>query len=171
MRLQLLGLVAGLLGLVSALSAQGNKLLVVIEDEAEKSKYSQFWTDLESKLQPNRQSFQRDPLLTRRPRSRLPAHLPLPERNVPFPPRRTSLLPPPAPPTQVQRLRSRLNTQPPRRLCQRRLERPPRSLRRPVGPERNQQSAARARHQPVPRPKHGCRGSFQLRRPERRQPP
>ncbi|KAK4542533.1 hypothetical protein LTR36_006786 [Oleoguttula mirabilis] len=46
MQLRLLGLLLGLLGFVSALSAQGPKLLVVLEDEAEKSKYSQFWSDL-----------------------------------------------------------------------------------------------------------------------------
>jgi len=50
MRLRLLGLLLGLLSIVSALSAQGNKLLVILDEEAEKSKYSQFWTDLESEL-------------------------------------------------------------------------------------------------------------------------
>lgn len=50
MRLPLLGLLLGLLSFVSALSASGSKLLVVIEDEADKGKYSQFWTDLESKV-------------------------------------------------------------------------------------------------------------------------
>ena len=49
MRLRLWGLLLALLSVVSALSASGNKLLVVIEEEAEKSKYSQFWKDLESK--------------------------------------------------------------------------------------------------------------------------
>ena len=38
-----------LLGLVQALSSSGNRLLVVIEEAAEKSKYSKFWTDLEGK--------------------------------------------------------------------------------------------------------------------------
>ncbi|KAK5112758.1 hypothetical protein LTR62_003856 [Meristemomyces frigidus] len=46
MRLRILGLIAGFLGLVSALSAQGNKVLVVLEDEADKSKYSQLWAGL-----------------------------------------------------------------------------------------------------------------------------
>lgn len=50
MRLSLLGLLVGLLGVVSALSAAGNKLLVVIEEEAEKAKYSQFWSDLQGEL-------------------------------------------------------------------------------------------------------------------------
>ncbi len=36
-----------LLSLVQALSSSGNRLLVVIEEAAEKSKYSKFWTDLE----------------------------------------------------------------------------------------------------------------------------
>ena len=48
MRLPLLGLLLGLLSYVSALSAVDSKLLVVIEDEADKTKYSQFWNDLES---------------------------------------------------------------------------------------------------------------------------
>lgn len=48
MRLPLLGLLLGFLSYVSALSAVGSKLLVVIEDEADKTKYSQFWNDLES---------------------------------------------------------------------------------------------------------------------------
>lgn len=42
----------GLLGLVQALSSSGNRLLVVIEDAAEKDKYSQFWADLEGLLEP-----------------------------------------------------------------------------------------------------------------------
>lgn len=36
-----------LLSLVQALSSSGNRLLVVIEEAAEQSKYSKFWTDLE----------------------------------------------------------------------------------------------------------------------------
>lgn len=47
MRLLLSLLLAGLVSTVAALSAQGSKLLVVLEDESEKSRYSQFWTDLE----------------------------------------------------------------------------------------------------------------------------
>ena len=39
--------VLALLSLVQALSSSGNRLLVVIEEAAEKSKYSKFWTDLE----------------------------------------------------------------------------------------------------------------------------
>ena len=49
MRLSFLGLLIGLLSLVSALSATGNKLLVILEEESEKGKYSQFWTDLQGK--------------------------------------------------------------------------------------------------------------------------
>ena len=40
-------LLVGLLSLVQALSSTGNRLLVVIEEAAEKDKYSQFWGDLE----------------------------------------------------------------------------------------------------------------------------
>nr|POF22332.1 dolichyl-diphosphooligosaccharide--protein glycosyltransferase subunit wbp1 [Quercus suber] len=49
MRLSLLGLLVGLLSVVSALSSGGNKLLVIIEEEAEKTKYSQFWSDLQQR--------------------------------------------------------------------------------------------------------------------------
>ncbi|KAK5144553.1 oligosaccharyl transferase glycoprotein complex, beta subunit [Rachicladosporium monterosium] len=49
MRLRLFGLALGLLGFVSALSAQGQNLLVVIEDESDKTKYSQFWSDLQDR--------------------------------------------------------------------------------------------------------------------------
>ena len=40
-------LIVGLLSLALALSSTGNRLLVVIEEAAEKDKYSQFWGDLE----------------------------------------------------------------------------------------------------------------------------
>ena len=36
----------GLLSLVYGLSSSGNRLLVVIEEAAEQTKYSQFWSDL-----------------------------------------------------------------------------------------------------------------------------
>ena len=39
-----------LLGIAQALSSTGNRLLVVLEDLGDKSKYSKFWTDLESEL-------------------------------------------------------------------------------------------------------------------------
>lgn len=41
-------LLLGLLGIVQALSSSGNRLLVVLEDLAEKDKYSKFIGDLES---------------------------------------------------------------------------------------------------------------------------
>ena len=47
MRLPLIGLLLGLLSNVSALSATGSKLLVVLEEEGEKSKYSHFFQDLQ----------------------------------------------------------------------------------------------------------------------------
>ncbi|EGP89490.1 unnamed protein product [Zymoseptoria tritici ST99CH_1A5] len=49
MRLPLLGLLLGFVSLVAAVSTQGSKLLVVIENDADKSKYSQFWSDLEGR--------------------------------------------------------------------------------------------------------------------------
>nr|OQO25655.1 hypothetical protein B0A51_05479 [Rachicladosporium sp. CCFEE 5018] len=49
MRSILYGLVLGLTSLAAALSAAGNTLLVVIEDEADKAKYSTFWSDLTSR--------------------------------------------------------------------------------------------------------------------------
>lgn len=36
-------------GIVAAVSSSGSRLLVVLEDAAEKSKYSRFWKDLEGK--------------------------------------------------------------------------------------------------------------------------
>jgi hypothetical protein len=36
-----------LAGIVAAVSSSGSRLLVVLEDAAEKSKYSKFWTELE----------------------------------------------------------------------------------------------------------------------------
>lgn len=43
--------IIALLGLARAISSTGSRLLVVQEDESEKSSYSQFWTDLEGTLQ------------------------------------------------------------------------------------------------------------------------
>ena len=42
-------LLFALLGTVQALSSTGTRLLVVIDDIADKDKYSQFWGDLECK--------------------------------------------------------------------------------------------------------------------------
>jgi hypothetical protein len=49
MRSFFLGLFLALLSFVSALSAAGSKLLVVVDDEADKGKYSTFWSDLQCK--------------------------------------------------------------------------------------------------------------------------
>jgi oligosaccharyltransferase complex subunit beta len=49
MRSFFLGLFLALLSFVSALSAVGGKLLVVVDDEADKGKYSTFWSDLQCK--------------------------------------------------------------------------------------------------------------------------
>ena len=49
MRSFTLGLLLGLLSFVSALSAAGSNLLVVVDDEADKGKYSTFWSDLTCK--------------------------------------------------------------------------------------------------------------------------
>jgi len=40
-------LLLALLGVVQALSSSGNRLLVVLEELAEKDKYSEFWKDLQ----------------------------------------------------------------------------------------------------------------------------
>ncbi len=40
-------LVLALLGVVEALSSSGRRLLIVVEETAEKAKYSTFWGDLE----------------------------------------------------------------------------------------------------------------------------
>ena len=45
-------LLLGLLGLVQALSSSGNRLLAIIEETAEKDKYSKLWDDLEGKSEP-----------------------------------------------------------------------------------------------------------------------
>jgi oligosaccharyltransferase complex subunit beta len=45
-------LLLGLLAVVQAVSSSGNKLLVVLEDLAEKSKYSKYLGDLEGWCQP-----------------------------------------------------------------------------------------------------------------------
>lgn len=44
-------LLFGFLAVVHALSSSGNRLLVVLEDEAEKDAYSTFWGDLEGEAQ------------------------------------------------------------------------------------------------------------------------
>lgn len=49
MRLPILGLLLGLVAAVTAVSAQGREVLVVIDDEADKSRYGQFWADLEGR--------------------------------------------------------------------------------------------------------------------------
>lgn len=49
MRSIFLGFLLGLLGFVSALSAAGSNLLVVVDDEADRGKYSTFWGDLQCK--------------------------------------------------------------------------------------------------------------------------
>lgn len=46
----LLPFLFSVLSLVQALSSTGNRLLVVVEDAAEKAKYSTFWGDLECKF-------------------------------------------------------------------------------------------------------------------------
>ena len=52
MRWMLASLLLGLLGLVSALSASGSQLLVVLDQESDKAKYSQFWAGLEGNHPP-----------------------------------------------------------------------------------------------------------------------
>lgn len=50
MRLFVSLLIFGLLALIEAISSSGNRLLVVIEEAAEKAKYSTLWKDLEGLL-------------------------------------------------------------------------------------------------------------------------
>ena len=49
MRYFLSWLLLAFVGLVGALSSSGSRLLVVLEDAAEKDKYSRLWEDLECK--------------------------------------------------------------------------------------------------------------------------
>lgn len=51
------------LGLVSARSAVGDRILVVLEDGGEKNLYSQFWADLECTLR--FRTLEEPPLLTK----------------------------------------------------------------------------------------------------------
>jgi len=44
-------LLLALVGIVSALSSSGSRLLVVLEETTDKDKYSQFWGDLKCKFQ------------------------------------------------------------------------------------------------------------------------
>ena len=55
-----------LVSLAQALSSTGNRLLVVIEEAAEKTKYSQFWGDLEGKSSLQSSLFQFDEALLMR---------------------------------------------------------------------------------------------------------
>ena len=169
MQLRLLGLLAGLLSLVSALSAQGNKLLVVLEEEADKSKYSQFWSDLEGETS-HTSVYTEWTVLMRDYRQRLLHNLPRPQRHDPLPlsPRPTRLSPPPPPPHPIQRSRTRPHTQPHRRLHQRRLQRLTRAIGRLCRPLRHQQSAPRTRHRPSPRQEQSRRRPLQLRHPRSR---
>jgi hypothetical protein len=132
MRSFFLALFLGLLGFVSALSAAGSNLLVVVDDEADKGKYSTFWSDLtckqHSRIDAIRHS-ERRKLIT--PYSkRLPTHFPRRQRctALPLPTRRTRLLPPPPAPDQVKRPGSFPHTQPDRRVRQCRIQRAPRSI-------------------------------------------
>jgi hypothetical protein len=49
MRSSLFSLFLTLVGFVSALSSSGNRLLVVLEDAAQKDLYSKLWTDIKGK--------------------------------------------------------------------------------------------------------------------------
>ena len=54
-------LLLGALGLVQALSSSGSRLLVVIEEIADKEKYSRFWADLEGMFGTPSRTVQPDP--------------------------------------------------------------------------------------------------------------
>lgn len=53
MRWVLSCLFLAVLGVVQALSSSGNRLLVVLEDAADKTLFSKFWTDLGGSLRPS----------------------------------------------------------------------------------------------------------------------
>ena len=48
----ILVVLSSVIGLVQAISAVGDRVLVVLEDSSEKALYSQFWSDLECKSTP-----------------------------------------------------------------------------------------------------------------------
>jgi oligosaccharyltransferase complex subunit beta len=52
MRLFLSFLVLAFLGLVQALSSSGSRLVVVLEEAADKALFSKFWADLEGAFEP-----------------------------------------------------------------------------------------------------------------------
>ena len=53
MRWSIFSLLVALVGFTSALSASGNRLLVVLEDSGKQGLYSKFWTDLKCELSCN----------------------------------------------------------------------------------------------------------------------
>jgi hypothetical protein len=134
MRSFFLGLFLGLLSFVSALSAAGSNLLVVVDDEADREKYSTFWSDLTCKqcrgIVAIVQSSQYE--LTIPYSKRLPDHIPRRQRcaTLPLPTRRTRLLPPAPTPDQVKRHGPGPVTQHDRRICQCWFQRSPRPVRR-----------------------------------------
>lgn len=140
----LLGLLAGLVAFASALSSTGNKLLVVIEELADKEKYSHFWADLEGILLAI--ILKCNALLTMMFSTRLPINVQVPKRHrpLPLPTRRPSLLPRPHPPTKIERSGSAADAELAGRLCQRGQQHPLSPLERAANSKRPHESAAGA---------------------------
>lgn len=72
-------LLFALLGIARALSAHGPRTLVVLEDQADKDKYSQFWHDLTgtARQHPSCNPWAPIPLTCRSYSSRIFPHLPI----------------------------------------------------------------------------------------------
>lgn len=111
MLLRIWGLLLSLVSIVSALSATGNKLLVILEEESERNKYSQFWADLESEYISRLHTIANSSTNTTPHRKRLLNNHTHAKGLLAFalPPWRTSLLPPPHPPSQIERPRASVN--------------------------------------------------------------
>jgi hypothetical protein len=171
MRSFFLGLFLALLSFVSALSAAGSKLLVVVDDEADKGKYSTFWSDLQCK------SFTAIPLcltntqlINRQHSTRLPNHLPRRQRRstVPLRARRARLLPPSHPTHQVKGPWTGTPAQPRRRLRQCGLQRSSRFVGRELRSLLHQQPFVRIGRSAPARQDELGGGPLQLRLSERR---
>ena len=146
---------------VAALSSSGSKLLVVLEDAAQKSKYSKFWKQLEGEFRHSVVSTQMQSLISYGAmytdhvisynRQRLLSELPVAQnrRALPLPPRRKSLRPRPPPPSHIQSLRPCSHTQHTPRLPQGRRQHPAWSVVQLPHTKRHRLPPPRTRHSPA----------------------